>query len=196
MPFTSLKSFQTGMTNLLSRVFEGVPIEKEWTAIRNVPGLYSPRIDIAVGPFSTERGRNKIAEYNEMFNAYDTLIDGLIQYHMITFRNYQDDRLQDTIRHSFPTATSLCRFNQNARCFIAVEIENQVTRKHLLGGTVNASVLSRIGILVPWAIEKARAMIRLMQYWDFLRYVEKNTFNAENVLVIMPTQLEEALANI
>jgi hypothetical protein len=77
---------------------------------------------------------------------------------------------------------------------MAIEIENQVSRKHLLGGAVNASVLSRIGILVPWTKEKSRATIKLLQYWDFLKYVGKNTFSADNVLILTPDQLKEAIS--
>ncbi len=39
--------------------------------------------------------------------------------------------------------------NFNARYFLSIEIENQLTQKHLIGGIVNASALGRLEILIP-----------------------------------------------
>lgn len=130
-----------------------------------------------------------------MLTDHEQLIQQLLDLNVETFQRYQDDRIQDEIQHLFPTMHSLRTFNRNARCFIAVEIENQVSRKHLLGGVQNASVLARVGIVVPWTEEKLRATVKLLQYWDFLRYVEKNTFDSNNVLVLTHEQIEHCLSS-
>jgi hypothetical protein len=193
VPRQLIAAYQNAVVDDLKKVFADQEVEPEWKAIRKTPGLYSPRIDVAVGPFSIVSGQTKSAEYDAMVRANADLIGRLIDCYESTFKDYQNDKIQERIGHNFPTVESILRFNGNARCFMAIEIENQVSRKHLLGGVVNASVLSRIGILVPWTKEKRRATIKLLQYWDFLKYVGKNTFSADNVLVLTPDQLKEII---
>ena len=38
--------------------------------------------------------------------------------------------------------------NSNARCFLAIEIENQTDRKHLMGSSLNSSIMGKIGIVI------------------------------------------------
>lgn len=83
--------------------------------------------------------------------------------------------------------------NRNARCFRAIEVENQVSRKHLLGGAVNAAALGRIGVVVGWTPDKLNALLKLRSYFDFLSAVGKPSFSASNLLILAPEQLESAL---
>ena len=100
--------------------------------------------------------------------------------------NRNDSRSEEDIYRS------LCTFNRNSRCFIAIEIENQVSRKHLLGGALNASVLGRIGVAVGWH-EAFQMFLRLRHYILYLKSVGKNTFDASNLLLLKPEQLEQAV---
>jgi hypothetical protein len=191
---TVTTEYQAAMAEMLGHVFPASAVQSEWRAIRNVRGVYSPRIDIAVGPFSTTQGVRFIEEYDLMVEKYRSLIDRLIEFHVGNFREFQNRRLEEYAEHRFPSVQSIGYFNKNARCFIAIEIENNVSRKHLLGGALNASALSRIGILVPWTEEKVRASVKLLQYWDFLSYVEKNSYRADNLLILTKSQLSKALS--
>jgi hypothetical protein len=128
-----------------------------------------------------------------MLQSNRSLINRLCDLNQRNFDEYQDSNLQQNVGHHFPTVDSMEQFNENARCFIAIEIENCVSRKHLLGGVVNASALARIGIIIPWTTEKLRAVVRLLQYWDYLQYVGKNTFHADNALILTSAQLQNAL---
>lgn len=78
---------------------------------------------------------------------------------------------------------------------MALEIENRVTRKHLLGGVVNASALGRVAIVIGWIEEKVRALVKLQSYWSFLSSVGKNTYRTQNLLIMNPTQFNEALSS-
>lgn len=83
--------------------------------------------------------------------------------------------------------------NRNARCFIAIEIENENSRKHLMGSIVNAGALGRIGLLVAWSDEALTVATRMREYFDFLQSVGKRTFNMDNVLVLTSGQLAGSL---
>ncbi|HEY0458752.1 MAG TPA: hypothetical protein VGC97_06325 [Pyrinomonadaceae bacterium] len=76
---------------------------------------------------------------------------------------------------------------------MAIEIEYNVSRKQLLGSTVNASVLGRLGVMIGWDAEKVNALVKLQVYWDYLRIVGKNTFETKNLLILTPNQFRGAL---
>lgn len=197
MPKPELVLYQNQIQNRLRLIYPNNPIETpirtEWTTITNIPGLYSPRLDIAVGPFSTVRGQNQIDVYNNLMDNSRQFIERLIHYHTLNITNYRidDDQLNQAL--ILPNFDLLNDFNQNARCFIAIEIENSVSRKHLLGGALNAAALGRIGIVIGWTEEKLRALIKLQSYWDFLRSVDKPTFYALNLILLSPNQLIQAI---
>lgn len=170
-------------------------IQIEWRAITNITGIYSPRINIAVGPFSVIRGENCIEAYDDLFRQSKHWITCLIQHHHSNVKKYRhtnDPRIKAALQ--LPTVHRLVNHNRNARCFLAIEIENEVSRKHLLGGAVNASALGRIGMVVGWTEDKVEALIRLQAYWDFLASVGKNTYRTDNLLIVNPVQLRNALS--
>ncbi len=193
MVLDSPQSFQAGIVGQLREIYPDVPVEIEWRAITNIPGLYSPRIDIAVGPFSTTRGGNRISEYNKLMDSSKSFLEHLLACHRENVMHYRthDERINQELH--FPGLEELKILNENARCLLAVEIENHVTRKHLLGGAVNAAALSRMGIVVGWTHDKVEALVKLQAYWDFLRSVGKNTFNSHNLVILRPEQLYEAI---
>jgi hypothetical protein len=47
--------------------------------------------------------------------------------------------------------------------------------------------------MIGWDEEKVNALVKLQAYWDFLRSVGKNTFETKNLIILSPTQLEEAI---
>lgn len=158
----------------------------EWSIETRQYNIYSPVIDVAVGPFATDR--QYIDVYDELMDENKSFIESLIELHNNNLRAFSDELPKtffDVIRGK----------NRNSRCFMAVEIENKVSRKHLMGGAVNASAMGRIGVLVPWTDEKFRAMVKLIGYFRFLTENEKNTFDTTNILVIKKDQLIELCRN-
>lgn len=146
--------------------------------------LYSPRLDAAVGPFATQR--TYIDEYDKMVCDCEPLLNSLFDAHRRNLREHgQSDGCVDFVR--------LCNRNQNARCFLAIEIENFVSRKHLMGGAINAAALGRIGMAVAWDREKLRAFVRMRSYLLFLAEVGKNTFDPSNLLILSKEQVMDAL---
>lgn len=187
--------FQAKVCKLLSARYPQV--ETEWKAFTNISGIYSPRVDIAVGPFSVVPGRNCIREYDKLFNQSQKFIDRLISYHNNNVQQYRitdDPRINESL--CLPEMHILKTYNKNARCFLAIEIENKVSRKHLLGGVVNASALGRIALVIGWNEKKVAALVRLQAYWDFLGSVRKNTYHTNNLLILSPDQTLEALTSI
>jgi hypothetical protein len=186
--------YQKQIAQDLSRVYlPPTPIEVEWRAIANIRGLYSPRIDVAVGPFSVVRGGNCIAEYDELMDSSRDFIEQILEYHHANVTTYRanDEQLNQALH--FSNFDELKNINENARCLLAIEIENKVSRKHLLGGAVNAAALGRLGIVVGWTENKVKALVKLQTYWDFLGSVGKNTFNTRNLVILSPQQLSKAI---
>ena len=188
------QEFQEEIKQELVRIYPNpTPIKTEWRAITNITGLYSPRIDVAVGPFSTVRGGTCIAEYNRLMDLSRRFIEQLLLCHRQNVAAY---RVLDAQRNEvlyFSDFQELKTFNENARCLLAIEIEHEVSRKHLLGGAVNAAALGRLGVIIGWTEEKVRALVRLQAYWDFLRSVGKNTFETKNLVILSPYQFRHSI---
>ena len=158
-------------------------VSTEWRSAIG-PTIYSPRLDIAVGPFSLIDGCSEEHAYNELCERSYEFLHHLIDYHKA---NAEDPRSADDI------FMALLRFNPNSRCFLAIEIENEVSQKHLLGGALNASVLGRVALAVGFNQKSHNAFLRLKRYFSFLKYVGKNSFDADNLLVITPKQLRHCI---
>ncbi len=187
--------YQNQVARLLRRIYPPpTPIKAEWRTIANIKGIYSPRIDIAVGPFSEVRGGNCIREYNELMDSSRSFMEQLLVYHQANVMAYRIDDEELNLVHHFSDFNELRNTNENARCLLAIEIENEVSRKHLLGGAVNAAALGRVGAVVGWTENKVRSLVRLQTYWDFLYSVGKNTFKTTNLVILSPKQLIEALS--
>lgn len=166
----------------------------EWRAIENISGIYSPRVDIAVGPFSVIRGGTCSIEHDQLVDDSQVFLKHMIRYHrsnVARYRNTDDARIDEALH--LPSITDLKYHNRNARCFLAIEIENRVSRKHLLGGAVNAAALGRVGVVVGWNEEKVAAIIKLQAYWDFLGTVGKPSYPTKNLLILSPEQLRSSI---
>lgn len=171
-------------------------IQTEWRAVKEIKGIYVPRVDIAVGPFATEQGVSMEYEYDLLTSKSTALLNLLLTHHNNNVQNYlqMDEQILDRSL-MLRNIASLRHHNRNARCFLAIEIENEVSRKHLLGGAVNASALGRIGIVVGWTESKVNALVRLLAYWNYLGSVEKNTFEASNLLLLSRDQLRDSIVS-
>lgn len=188
----ALHIYQVELRDNLKLIFNIDDIEEEWSSMRDEYNLsiYSPRLDVAVGPFATHERLGLI--YDDMLR--NPLIESFLR-RLVDFNRVNLDRYGDGFVLPAPFEEILYR-NHNARCFMAIEIEHLVSRKHLMGGAINASALGRFGVVIPWSDEKLRAFIKLVRYLHYLRYAEKNTFDTSNLLIITKEQMDTAVSEI
>lgn len=180
---SEIRQFQDALGRRLTTLLK-VEVRPEWRTMAGL-AMYSPCLDVAVGPFAT--GDLQLGE------KFDAL---LAQHHEFLHHLYElstenlDRHGEGGERFDF---NDLARRNWNSRCFLAIEIENRVSRKHLMGGAINAAALGRIGIAVGWTPDKVRAFVKLRSYLLYLARVGKNTFNPINLLVLSRQQLSGAI---
>lgn len=170
-------------------------VEKEWSSISDGQ-RYTPRIDIAVGPFAIQTQLGQ--EYDQLMGVGQSniLIRCLIRHHLLNIADFHNTDTNVTDEHVDELFNNLMGINYNARCLIAVEIENTATRKHLMGSAINASALGRIGIAIPWTDEKFRAIIKLVRYFEFLSSVGKPTFGTQNLLIVRSVQFHQSIQSV
>jgi len=137
-------------------------------------------LDIAVGPYALGSSSFE-QEYDSLARRHSGLLGRLALAHGVNMRE-----------HGIPDETApdvqLESANHNARCFLAVEIENKVSRKHLLGGAFNAAALGRYGVMVGFTPDKLKALARLRGYMDLLSRVGKPTINVSHLFVLSQPQ--------
>lgn len=182
---SSVTSFQRDTADRLRGIFAQDSVVVEWQAMRGEHGLYSPRVDIAVGPFAIGRGEQLTKEYDRLMSRQRRLLRALIGFH--------NTNIQHITNANLVTLEHLKTANWNARCFLAIEIENKTTRKHLMGSAINAAALGRIGVGVAWNQVVLRSFTRMLAYLQFLKQVDKPTFNTTNLLIADVSQLQSAL---
>lgn len=185
--------------DLIQAKFEnGFELEtkSEWRSRMN-PNIYAPRLDIAVGPFATEEGTQKTEEHFGLFYQHRDFFKVLSEFHLKNLQIITDqttpERRDELISRKM---YSLEFTNNNGRCFIAIEIENSVSRKHLMGGAINASTLGKVGIAIGFSENKHKAFLNLYRYFEFLFDVGKPTFNTSNLLIISKDQLLETFTKL
>lgn len=183
------KESQTFFRNKLIEKFPQLNINEEWRAFSGLGYQYSPRVDIAIGPFSTQPGETKIHEYNQLLSDANIEIF-LKKIYDMHVQNIGNKWMEEII---IPNYDFLIRKNQNARCFIALEIENTSTKKHIMGSLMNAASLGRIGIGIAFNESVMRTFLRIMNYLAFLKRVEKNTYDSTNFMIITKEQLHNLL---
>jgi hypothetical protein len=188
---SEVSEYQSEIAGMLRHIYKDVEVKKEWSSAFGT-GLYSPRVDIAVGPFAiTQRF---IEPYNRLMASSRPFILDLIRHHLINTRQITEEDVQDypEIAEENRLFERLLRKNSNARCLMVIEIENTTSRKHLMGGAINAAALGRIGIAVAWNPDKLRAFTNLKRYLDYLARIGKNTFDTSNLLILDRGQLKQA----
>ena len=183
------KEFQDVITPQIATKLESLDVVSEWRAFDNMPYQYSPRVDIAIGPFSVNSGGNKTAEYNQLLRN-ENIEEFLRKIYDFHIENIRDEWINEI---SIPEFDFLIRKNQNARCFCAIEIENTSTKKHIMGSMINAASLGRIGIGIAYNDSVKRTFVRIMNYLGFLKRVEKSTYDPTNFLIITKEQFESIL---
>jgi len=154
----------------LIEVFGEDYVVMEWDVVKGSQDgytrkLYCPRIDFAIGPFNINRNfdyNNQII--TEKYNEYEELFNLLIQ-------------------HSDMPNNSLTG-NSNPRCFLTVEHENEVTRKHMIGTIINASAIGKVGIIIAAQEKTYRALLRIRKYLESLVRFNKLNYKPENIIII------------
>jgi hypothetical protein len=174
----SIRDYQNDAANLLRRRLD-VDVSIEWAAMSGERGLYSPRLDLAVGPFATENQRRH-NDFDQLQFQHQRFLRALHRHHRNNIRE-----ICGVETCSLDEAWSR---NRNARCFLGIEIENQVSRKHLMGGAINASALGRLGLAIGWTDRNVQAFGRLWMYLRFLSSVGKNGFDTTNLLILSSHQ--------
>ena len=185
------KEYQNSIYPLLQSKLEGLVVETEWIAFRGYQNHYSPRVDIAVGPFSIDSGQNQTEEYNRLVRQ-DNINSFLRSLYDLHRENIGYEYLNEI---TVPDFEILLQKNQNARCFLAFEIENENSKKHIMGSLINAASLGRIGIGIAYSAKTLRTFIRILNYLGFLKRVEKNTYDTTNFLIVTKEQMLTLLDN-
>jgi len=178
--------YQQAMAAQLRPLFDGIDIVCEWRAMTGQTGVYSPRLDIAIGPFAIG---NEIyaGEYDRLTGLASPLLEALYERSLDNFARF--DGNNDPVHFG-----EVVGRNYNARCFLAIEIENKSSRKHLMGGAINAAALGRVGIAIGWNVGMVKAFVKLRAYLMYLSRVGKNTFDPYNLLVLSREQFTDAVA--
>lgn len=183
------REYQNMIVPLLQSKLPELEVVPEWTAFRGYSNHYSPRVDIAVGPFSNTHGDNQMRTYNELIETEHIrrFLRSLYDLHIL---NIGDEVHNEIEIHPFHRVISK---NQNARCFLSIEVENKNSKKHFIGSLINAASLGRIGIGVAYNDTALRTFIRIMNYLGFLKRVEKNTYDTGNFLLVTKSQFSHLL---
>jgi len=190
---SKVNKFQTEIGEGLGQMLEQETVTEWYSEMGK--GMYAPRVDVAVGPFAIEAGVHMNQEHSHLLHQHEDFFRQLVGLHLENLQKSTQDTPADDRKFLIEEKmNSLFVTNQNARCFMAIEIENEVSRKHLMGGAVNCSVLAKVGIAVGFSDKKHHCFLNLYRYFDYLRQVEKPTFNTANLLIISKDQLIDALA--
>ena len=153
----------------------------EWDVAKNATdeytrSLYSPRVDLAIGPFNIN---GDIENNNSSINRF--ILDNSILITKIKEKGYYFENFDE---------------NKNPRCTIAIEIESSGSRKHMLGDIANASILGKIGLVVPTSIKKYQQFVKIMEFLKFAQSNKKiNEVIFNNVIIIKSDDLIEILEN-
>jgi hypothetical protein len=93
----------------LRQIYQGEEVDCEWYAFRGEGGeFYSPRVDIAVGPFAFHDHYGE--RYGQLLVQQRGFIDRLMDAH--------NGNVPDPERVAF---NQIARFNENARCLLCIE---------------------------------------------------------------------------
>jgi len=169
------KAYQEKVFVLLKNLFGNKNVEIEWSVAKESTDaftreLYRPRLDLAIGPFNNDGNVDLNKQRIETaISKHQDLILGLF--------NHSEFR-------SFDINDFLAKKNENPRCFLAIEIENSGSSKHMLGNIANVSILGSIGIVVPFNQNRLSLCKRIKKYFSFAAQVGKIDDVFQNVLII------------
>lgn len=168
---TDTKTIQKEIVSLFSKRLNGVSVIEEWNVAKNRSDdfdrtvLYAPRVDVAIGPFMINAVTKEEKErFDNASESNKQLIDELIEIGE-EFKPFE--------------------YNKNPRCLIAVEIENSGSIKHHIGDITNASILGKIGLIVPTSEKSYKTFKRIMAYLEFAQKNNKINNNVfKNIVLI------------
>ena len=178
-------AYQESACKSLSRIFGEDNVRKEWDVAKNSQDdftreLYCPRLDIAVGPFNIDGNVNwNIEEMERVVHIRRSFIKRLLNHSETPHIEIEE---------------FLSNKNQNPRCFLAIEIENSGSSKHMLGDVANVSILGSIGIIVPFNDKKLSLCKRIKQYVGFATEVGKTNVVFKNVLILNKANFWKAIS--
>lgn len=168
-------------------------VESSWYAFRHYGRrVYAPILDVAVGPFAVREGQDFINRYNQMIEEFSGIIDGWVNSFRENWRNYVGDAWQTEHSPNDHEDFLVSGANLNARCFLAIEIENYTTRKHQMGSLINAAALGRLGMFIAMQDNVLKSAIRMREYFKLLKEYGKPSFNMNNVVVLTKDQVMES----
>ena len=180
------REYQSSIVPLIQDLLPGLEIVFEWTAFRGPRNHYSPRVDISVGPFSIEGEGNQRENYRFLLDENEQVRGFIRSLYELHCKNFSDEV-------NITPFDQLLRLNRNSRCLFAIEIENRNSKKHFMGSLINAASLGRVGIGVAFTDKAFNTFSRLLKYLEFLRSVEKNTYDTRNFLVVKREQFSNLL---
>lgn len=175
------RQYQNELVLKLSRLFPEAKVIKEWPASKESQDafkrkyIYSPRLDIAVGPLNTSN-RSSDSSREQIFSMH---------------RRHKDflQSISNASEYSGDSGT-----NPNPRCFLAIEIENKSTRKHMLGAILNAGALGCAGIVIGWNPKVTTALYRIQNYLEYLWWHKKVSGRLSNAMLIERTKFDRVIA--
>ena len=148
--------------------------------------LYSPEVDIAVGPFAVLCSYEE--EYDRLAEVHTELLAAMRRAFQMNLRDFGSS-------FTAPRLSSLCSYNLNARCFMALEIEKGNTDvKYLMGSMMNAATLGRMGVVVAWEWPRINDLLRARESLAMWGVAGKNTLNTQNLLFLTRDQLLRILS--
>ena len=160
----------------------GLDVLTEWRAMKEQKSLYCPRVDIAVGPFVYDE-KCIPEKHDPLIIKWEKPLKAMLDFHKKNVEGLSWENCSTSL-------DELCHTNKTARCFMAIEIENNVTRKHMIGSALNAMALGRLGIVVACTDDKLRAFIRLRRYLWFLS--NATNISTNNLLVLDRDQFAQS----
>lgn len=183
------KDYLTGLLAHIQESFLHLEIKNEWAAFTGMLNQYSPRVDIAIGPFNINPGPNLTEKYNQLVNSL-SINEFLNKAYTFHTQNCDPLHYHEII---LPDFDIMININQNARCLIAIEIENTNSKKHMMGSIVNAASLGRVGIGIAYCPSALRTFLRILNYLSFLKRVGKNYYDTSNFLVLSVDQFNQLI---
>lgn len=176
--------YQSIIESIIEERFTDLEVSSEWRAFTNMSHQYSPRVDIAIGPYNVNPGPNRMEEYNQIIGT-----EVVHQFLRDVYNNHINNiESADWGDINIPEFDELVYRNANSRCLVAIEIENSSTKKHIMGSMINAASLGRVGIGIAYNDSVLRTFIRMLHYMAFLKRVEKNTYDTTNFLIVTKDQ--------
>ncbi len=157
-----------------------VQVEKHMKIESN---LYSPRCDIAVGPFAFT------CQYQEKYNTllHNQEIKSFLRTLLQGSENTGSRDVEDFILNCGEQ-------NRNPRAFMVIEVEGSSCRngKLILGSMVNASIMGQVGIIVPYLENTTQ---RVQAYIKEMGDRQKTPRIFENLIVIKKEKLDKIISN-